>query len=167
MAQPGAYWALFPLSDGQKLSLAMIHRRPTKPGFSLSNSLLNFSPITPLLLKVIYQERNSFNSELGLLNPDSKFCIWQNIFDFRKKSKTRPNLKTGRFDNIDSAVIISSVSTILPSLRCMMTAESMLSKRPVLQFIAVVFFLLKLFLSHIYCIIFSSSSVLFNDHQNA
>ena len=32
-----------------------------------------------------------------------------------------------------------------------MTAESMLSKRPVLRFTAALFFLLKLFSSHIYC----------------
>ena len=34
----------------------------------------------------------------------------------------------------------------------MMTAESMLSKRPVLRFTVALLFLLKLFLSHIYCI---------------
>ena len=34
----------------------------------------------------------------------------------------------------------------------MMTAEFMLSKRPVLRFTAALFFLLQLFLSHIYCI---------------
>ena len=34
----------------------------------------------------------------------------------------------------------------------MMTAETMLSKRPVLGFTAALFFLFKLFLSHIYCI---------------
>ena len=34
----------------------------------------------------------------------------------------------------------------------MMTAESMLSKRPVLRFTAALFFLLKPFSSHIYCI---------------
>ena len=44
-------------------------------------------------------------------------------------------LKTGRFDNMT-----------------MMTAESMLSKRPVLRITAALFFLLKLFSSHIYCI---------------
>ena len=33
----------------------------------------------------------------------------------------------------------------------MMTAEFMLSKRPVLRFTAALFFLLKLFSSHIYC----------------
>ena len=34
----------------------------------------------------------------------------------------------------------------------MMTAESMLSKHPVLRFIAALFFILELFSSHIYCI---------------
>ena len=34
----------------------------------------------------------------------------------------------------------------------MMTAEFMLSKRPVLRFTAALFFLLKLFSSHIYCV---------------
>ena len=34
----------------------------------------------------------------------------------------------------------------------MMTAEFMLSKRPVLRFTAALFFLLKLFSSHVYCI---------------
>ena len=35
----------------------------------------------------------------------------------------------------------------------MMTSESMLSKRPVLRFTVVLFFLLKLFSSHIHCIL--------------
>ena len=47
-------------------------------------------------------------------------------------------------------------STKLPSCTAlhtllMMTAEFMLSKRPVLRFTAALFFLLKLFSSHIYC----------------
>ena len=33
----------------------------------------------------------------------------------------------------------------------MMTAESMLLKRPVLRFTVVIFFLFKLFSSHVYC----------------
>ena len=77
-------------------------------------------------------------------------------------------LKIKRLDNINSAVIISSVCeavqntisynfqnlqfcTALHTL-LMMTAEFMLSKRPVLRFTAALFFLLKLFSSHIYCI---------------
>ena len=47
----------------------------------------------------------------------------------------------------------------------MMTAEFMLSKRPVLRFTAALFFLLKLFSSHIYCIpkyIFIVVSLFFN-----
>ena len=39
----------------------------------------------------------------------------------------------------------------------MMTAEFMLSKRPVLRFTAALFFLLKLFSSHIYCILMSEA----------
>ena len=53
--------------------------------------------------------------------------------------------KTRRFDNIDSAVIINSVSKAL----LMMTAESMLSKRPVFR-IAMVY----IFLSY-FCLTFS------------
>ena len=49
--------------------------------------------------------------------------------------------KTGRFDNLDSVVIISS--TALPAL-LMMTGESMLTKRPVLRIKATLYFLLKL-----------------------
>ena len=55
-------------------------------------------------------------------------------------------LKTGRLDNINSAVIISSLTTLLMVL--MMTAESTLSKRSVLKII-----LLKLieFVLAIFC----------------
>ena len=91
-----------------------------------------------------------------------------------RKNKAAVNLKTGRFDNINSAVIISSVckavqnninsaviiSSVYKSQFCtalhtllMMTAEFMLSKRSVLRFTAALFFLLKLFSSHIYCIL--------------
>ena len=62
--------------------------------------------------------------------------------------------KTGRFDDINSAVIISSVCKAVQHLQfctalhtlLMMTAEFMLSKRPVLRFTAALFFLLKLML---------------------
>ena len=82
-----------------------------------------------------------------------------------RKNKAAVNLKTGRFDNINSAVIISSVCKAVQNCKfctaqfctalhtlLMMTAEFMLSKRPVLRFTAALFFLLKLFSSHIYCI---------------
>ena len=55
-----------------------------------------------------------------------------------RKNKAAVILKTGRFDNIDSVL--------------MMLAESMLSNRLVLKITAALFFLLKLFSSHIYCI---------------
>ena len=70
-----------------------------------------------------------------------------------KENKVTVIVKTGRFDNIDSAVIIRSVSkafqfctTLLTLL--MMTAGSMLSKRPVLRITEALFFLLQLFSSH-------------------
>ena len=63
-----------------------------------------------------------------------------NLNSLRRKNKAAVNLKTGRFDNINSAVIISSV------------CKAVLSKRPVLRLTAALFFLLKLFSSHIYCI---------------
>ena len=55
------------------------------------------------------------------------------------KGKNEPAiiLKTGRFDSIDSAVIISSISKVCSVLYCltllMMTAESMLSKCQVIR----------------------------------
>ena len=51
--------------------------------------------------------------------------------------------------------VVNSIffSFVLPCLALlMMTAESMLSKHPVLRFTAVLFFLIKLFSPHIYCI---------------
>ena len=82
-----------------------------------------------------------------------------------RKNKATVNLKTGRFDSVDSAVINSGVckavlnckyttkqcKTALHTL-LMITAESMLSKPAVLRFTATLFFFLKLFSSHIYCI---------------
>ena len=73
------------------------------------------------------------------------------------KNEATVNLKTGRFDNIDSAVNINKWNitqkqisptnqdsfqfcTLLLTL-LMMTAESMLSKRPVLRSTAPLFFL--------------------------
>ena len=67
----------------------------------------------------------------------------------RRKNKGTVNFKTGRFDNIDSTVIISSVSKAVQKasaalLTLLITAaESMLSKRPVLKVIVLLFFLLK------------------------
>ena len=66
------------------------------------------------------------------------------------KAKATINFKTGHFGKIDSTVIISSLCKAVQNSE--MTAESMLSKRPVLRFTAVLFFLHKLFSSHIYCI---------------
>ena len=60
------------------------------------------------------------------------------------KHKTTVNLATGRFDNIYSAVIISSVSKAVQKWQLsllMMTAESMLSKCPVLRLTAALFIL--------------------------
>ena len=50
-----------------------------------------------------------------------------------RKNETRIILKTGRFGNIDSAVIISSVSKAEQNRVSITTAESMLSKRPVFR----------------------------------
>ena len=56
----------------------------------------------------------------------------------RRKGKATVILKIGSFDNIDSAVIITSESKAARKVKnclaymLMMTAESMLSKRPVL-----------------------------------
>ena len=89
---------------------------------------------------------------------EKKSCDITQLVKLRRKNKAAINLKTGRFDNINLAVIISRVCkavqnccTALHTL-LMMTAEFMLSKRPVLRFTAALFFLLKLFSSHIYCI---------------
>ena len=84
--------------------------------------------------------------------------------NLRKKSKATVNLKIGRFNNIplvDAAVLISSVCMAVPKSKLefctvlhallMMTAESILSKCPVLRFAVALFLLLKLFSSHIYC----------------
>ena len=82
---------------------------------------------------------------------------------FRKKNKSSVNLKIGRCGNMDSSVIISSVCKAVQnctnknfSQSCeflflqfctalftllMMTAESMLSKRPVLRFSGALLFL--------------------------
>ena len=57
----------------------------------------------------------------------------------RRKSKATVNLKTGRFDNIDSAF---QFCTNLLALM-MMIAESMMSNRPVLRFTEALLFLLK------------------------
>ena len=72
-------------------------------------------------------------------------CYMINVI-LRRKNKAAVNHKTGRFD-INSAVIMSSVCKAVQNCK-----EFMLSKRPVLRFTAALFFLLKLFLSHIYCI---------------
>ena len=62
----------------------------------------------------------------------------------RRKNKTLAILKTVRFDNINSAVIISRVSQFSSALLAlmMMTSESMLSKHTVFGlFVALCFFL--------------------------
>ena len=78
----------------------------------------------------------------------------------RRKNKAIVNLKAGRFDNVDSTVIISSVSKAKQNCKLqgdtiafsfftalltllMMTAESMLSKHSVLRITVALFFLLK------------------------
>ena len=84
-----------------------------------------------------------------------QYGIWKNRLPFhsiaypslRKKNQTKIILKTGRFDNIKSVVII--ISVLLTLLRTalltllMMTANSMLLERPVLYITAAIFFLLK------------------------
>ena len=53
-----------------------------------------------------------------------------------RKNRVTVNLKIGRFDNINSAVIFSSVSKGNAKLKeSTVTAEPMLSKRPVLRFL--------------------------------
>ena len=82
-----------------------------------------------------------------------KIQLWDEK-NIRKKNKAIVNLKTGRFDNMDSTVIISSVklrlrSFMFPSsfvLPCsllallMTTAESMVCERPVLIFTVALYF---------------------------
>ena len=67
-------------------------------------------------------------------NESSEYNKYGTKIAFEKKKKTAVILQTERFDNIDSAVVISSVNfqlcTALLTL-LMMTAESMLLKRPV------------------------------------
>ena len=80
------------------------------------------------------------------------------IYKHEEENKGTQIRKIGRFDDIDSPVIISSAckaiqnSKTLFTLLMMMTAESTLSKRPVLKTTVVLFFFLKLFSSHNYCI---------------
>ena len=84
--------------------------------------------------------------------------MWRQPNNFGRKSEATGNLKTGRFDNADSAVIISSVCKVAKNRSLqfctalhtllMMTAESMLSKRPVLRFTVALLFLFTLFSSH-------------------
>ena len=67
-----------------------------------------------------------------------------------RKKKVAVILKTGRFDNIDSPVIIGNVSKAVQLL--FITAQNMLSKRAVLRIIVASVFLFKLLSSHIFCI---------------
>ena len=62
----------------------------------------------------------------------------------RRKNKNTAILKTGRFNNIDPVVIISRLVCGALFTHLMMTAESMLFKRPV-ERIKVALFSLKLF----------------------
>ena len=61
------------------------------------------------------------------------------------KNKAAVNLKIGRFDNVESAVIINlfQFCTALLTL-LMMTAKSTLSKRPIVKITVALFFLLQL-----------------------
>ena len=62
-----------------------------------------------------------------LIGDNAKSSLW-------RKNKVLVILKTGRFDNLDTAIIISSVSEAVQSCTLlMMSVESMLSKRPLLQ----------------------------------
>ena len=109
---------------------------------------------------------NRLFAKLFVIHIDVLYFGIQQIRDensIRWKNKATVNLKTERFNNIDSAVIISNVSkavhncerlwfraffqfyTALLTL-LMMTAESMLSKRLILRFTETLFFLLKMFL---------------------
>ena len=63
----------------------------------------------------------------------------------RRKNKAALILDIGRFDNIDSAVIIAFQFCAALLTLLMMTVESMLSKRPVSRISATLFFLLQLF----------------------
>ena len=56
--------------------------------------------------------------------------------DLRRKNEVTVNPKTGRFHNVDSAVIISSTVLLKP---LMMTAESMVSKHLFFLLIAILF----------------------------
>ena len=81
----------------------------------------------------------------------------------RRKNKADVINITERFDSMHSAVIL--ITTVYPVVKTpfqflyflaydillMMTAESVLSKRPILRFTAALFFLFELFSFHIYC----------------
>ena len=71
------------------------------------------------------------------------------IWFLRRKNTAKGVCKTGRFEDIDSAVIISSAFL---HVLLIMTAEFMLSKRPVLRIIVALLFFFKLFSSYIYCV---------------
>ena len=65
-----------------------------------------------------------------------------------RKNRITVNLKIGCFDNINSAVIFSSVSKGNAKLKeSTVTAEPMLSKRPVLRFTGALLLLFNLFLN--------------------
>ena len=76
----------------------------------------------------------------------------------RRQNKATVILKLGRFYNLASAVISNRSKAVQFSvLYCfaytlMMTAESLLSKRPVLTIAVALFFLFALFSSHLFCI---------------
>ena len=77
--------------------------------------------------------------------------IWSEN-SLRRNSAATVSFKTGRFDNIGSAEIIKSVSKAVQNRKrvcefctalltlLMITAESMLSKRPILRFTVALFF---------------------------
>ena len=85
------------------------------------------------------------------------------FYYLRKTNEATVNLKTGRFDDRDSVVIVSSVSKAVQKnffqlctasfTLLMMTAVYVLPKPLVLIFTVILFFQLKLFASHIYDIL--------------
>ena len=73
-----------------------------------------------------------------------------------RKIKATVSIQTRRFDDIDLAVIIVALLILL-----MMTAESMLSKRPVLGITASLYFILQLSIAVSCCFITSAFSFLY------
>ena len=105
-----------------------------------------------LLMKILVKLRGTECCELLSMSAFVDLEKDYNSSFFKRKNKATVIFKTGRFDNTDSEVIISRISrwfcTTLHTL-LMMTAEFVLSKRPVLRITVALFFFVCCF-----CLIF-------------